>query len=200
MSEFPVPADCESSAIQGKALVDCAAPSSGWAMWRTERGRHPGCDKHPGQTHQRRASRADDLGGGGTQHRRLLENGPQTCDELAAATRTQSASLYRLLRALASLEIFAEVSERSFALTPLAQLLRSGVPGSLRALALFQNDDWYWQVYRDLPYSIRTGTPATDHLWGKGLFECRSRASDPSCARPGEPTRPPCLRPSSGVR
>jgi len=101
----------------------------------------------------------------------LLENGPRSCDELAGATRTHAPSLYRLLRALASLGVFAEVGEHRFALTPLAQPLRSQVPGSLRALALFQNDDWYWQVYRALPYSLRTGAPATEHLWGKGLFE-----------------------------
>jgi len=100
----------------------------------------------------------------------LLANGPRTCTDLAAATGTDSTALYRLLRALASQGIFSEVGDHQFDLTPLAQLLRSDVPGSLRALALFQNDDWYWQVYRALPYSVRTGAPATEHLWGKGLF------------------------------
>jgi hypothetical protein len=100
----------------------------------------------------------------------LLADGPRSCEQLAAATQTHAPSLYRLLRALASLGVFSEMSERHFALTPLAQPLRSDVPGSLRALALFQNDDWYWQVYRALPYSVRTGAPATEHLWGTGLF------------------------------
>jgi hypothetical protein len=100
----------------------------------------------------------------------LLADGPRTCDDLAAATETHPASLYRLLRALASVEIFAEESDRRFGLTPLADLLRTGANGSLRGLALFQNDEWYWQVYRELPYSVRTGLPATEHLWGHGLF------------------------------
>ena len=57
-----------------------------------------------------------------------------------------------------------------FGLTPLADLLRASADGSMRGLALFQNDEWYWQVYRDLPYSVRTWPAATQHLWGHGLF------------------------------
>jgi hypothetical protein len=100
----------------------------------------------------------------------LLEDGPKASDELAVATESHPPSLYRLLRALASLGIFAEEPEGRFALTPLADCLRTRVAGSLGALAMFQNDDWYWQLYRDLPYSVRTGRPATEHLWGNGLF------------------------------
>jgi hypothetical protein len=100
----------------------------------------------------------------------LLEDGPRACDDLAAATVTDPPSLYRLLRALASVGIFAEDSDRRFGLTLLADPLRSGAAGSLRGLARFQNDEWYWQVYRDLPYSVRTGKPATEHLWGDGLY------------------------------
>jgi SAM-dependent methyltransferase len=100
----------------------------------------------------------------------LLESGPRTCDDLAAITATHAPSLYRLLRALASVAIFAEDGDGRFGLTPLADLLRASADGSMRGLALFQNDEWYWQVYRDLPYSVRTGLPATEHLWGHGLF------------------------------
>jgi len=42
----------------------------------------------------------------------------------------------RVLRALASLVIFAETDPHRFALTELAQPLRSDVPGSLRASAV----------------------------------------------------------------
>jgi O-methyltransferase domain/Dimerisation domain len=100
----------------------------------------------------------------------LLADGPRTCDELAAASQTHAPSLYRLLRALASIGIFSEVDDHRFELTPLAQPLRSGIRGSLRSLALLLNDDWFWQLFRDLPYSVRTGEPATEHLWGKSLF------------------------------
>jgi predicted transcriptional regulator len=60
----------------------------------------------------------------------LLKNGPETMDTLAQATRMHAPSLYRLLRALASVGIFAEDAQRRFALTPLGDLLQAGVPGS----------------------------------------------------------------------
>jgi len=100
----------------------------------------------------------------------LLADGPRTPDDLAAVTETHPPSLYRLLRALASVGIFAEERDGRLGLTPLGDLLRTGVTGSMRGLALFQNDEWYWQVYRELPYSVRTGKPATQYLWGDGLF------------------------------
>src|SRR5689334_1658234 len=60
----------------------------------------------------------------------LLNDGPQPVDILAKATGTHAPSLYRLLRALAGLGIFAEDEQGRFTLTPRADLLRSGVPGS----------------------------------------------------------------------
>src|SRR5688572_4545285 len=66
----------------------------------------------------------------------LLKDGPRTADELALATKTHPRSLYRLLRALASVGVFAEHDKRRFSLTPLAECLRSDVPGSQRAMAI----------------------------------------------------------------
>ena len=68
----------------------------------------------------------------------LLADGPQMSEELAGATETHAPSLFRLLRALASVGILAEVSRNCFALTPLGATLRSGVPGSLRHLAIVE--------------------------------------------------------------
>jgi hypothetical protein len=44
----------------------------------------------------------------------LLEDGPRRCDELAAVTETRAPSLFRLLRALASVGIFAEKHDGRF--------------------------------------------------------------------------------------
>src|SRR5689334_16622343 len=66
----------------------------------------------------------------------LLAGGPRSSDDLAQATNTHAPSLFRLLRALASLGIFADDGTGRFALTPLAECLRSDVPGSQRALAI----------------------------------------------------------------
>ena len=49
-----------------------------------------------------------------------LADGPQSVDQLARRTGAHAGSLYRLLRALASMGIFSEDEDRRFPLTPLA--------------------------------------------------------------------------------
>ncbi len=58
-----------------------------------------------------------------------LKDGPKGCDELARMNQMDADSLYRVLRALASVGVFAEVEDRRFALTPTAEFLRSDAPG-----------------------------------------------------------------------
>ena len=53
-----------------------------------------------------------------------LSGGPKSVEELARLTSTNADALYRVLRALASVGIFAEGAPRQFALTPLAEPLR----------------------------------------------------------------------------
>src|SRR4051812_23057752 len=60
----------------------------------------------------------------------LTADGPASSEDLAAATTSHAPSLHRLLRALASIGVFSEASPGSFALTPLADLLRTGTPDS----------------------------------------------------------------------
>ncbi|MCA1632176.1 MAG: hypothetical protein LC802_00305 [Acidobacteria bacterium] len=48
----------------------------------------------------------------------LLKDGPAGVEELARATGTQPAPLFRLMRVLASVSVFAEESERRYRLTP----------------------------------------------------------------------------------
>ena len=96
----------------------------------------------------------------------LLKDGPKSVDELAQLTNTCASSLYRLLRAVASLGIFEEDNQRRFALTALAEPLRSDVPGSLRAIAIFAGELWRWQAWGHLLQSVRTGKTAAHMLMG----------------------------------
>ena len=59
----------------------------------------------------------------------LLKDGPKSSDELAKTTGVHAQSLYRLLRALASVGVFVESEDGRFSLTPLAEYLQTGVPG-----------------------------------------------------------------------
>jgi hypothetical protein len=100
----------------------------------------------------------------------LLRDGPRISDELAAACGAHPPTLYRLLRALASVGVFAEGEGRRFALTPLAELLRSDVPGSMRALARMYGSEQY-RAWGDLLDGVRTGEPAFDRVFGASFFD-----------------------------
>lgn len=107
----------------------------------------------------------------------LLKDGSQHCDALAAATNTHSNSLYRVLRALAGMGIFAETQPRCFELTPLADCLQSNVPGSIRNMAILRGEEHYYKAWGNLMYSLQTGENAFEHLYGMDLFEYNERNS-----------------------
>jgi hypothetical protein len=99
-----------------------------------------------------------------------LANGPRTPGELARECGVLERPLYRMLRALAGEGVFVEHEDGRFALTSLADLLRSDNPRSLR--------DWVLAV-ADLPYrssmemlhSLKTGESAFRKVFGVPLFD-----------------------------
>lgn len=101
----------------------------------------------------------------------LLAEGTQTAEELAAKTGTHAPSLYRLLRTLASIGVFAENAEKEFELTPISALLRGGAPNSMRDFAVMMGEEWIWQAWGELPYSVKTGGVAHEKAQGMGSFE-----------------------------
>lgn len=66
----------------------------------------------------------------------LLKDGPKSSEELARLTDTHAPSLYRVMRALASVGVFGQDAQGRFILTPRGATLQSDVPGSLRAWAI----------------------------------------------------------------
>lgn len=100
----------------------------------------------------------------------MLRDSPKSSDELAYLTGTLPRELYRLLRFLASVNIFAEDEDGRFGLTPLAEGLQTGVPGSLSAMAIMYGEEIY-RAWGDLLHSIRTGETAFDHVYKCGHFQ-----------------------------
>ena len=100
----------------------------------------------------------------------LLAQRSQSVSELAAATKTHEPSLYRLLRALASVGVFAEQTDGRFRLTPMAECLRSDVSGSQWAMAVMMGEEHY-QAWGELLFSVQTGEIAFDKVFGKPIFE-----------------------------
>lgn len=109
----------------------------------------------------------------------LLIDGTKTADDLARATGTNSRSLYRLLRALASSGVFREDTERRFALTPLSECLRSDVSGSMAPLTLMRGD-WQYRAWGALLHNVQTGETAFEHVFKEPLFEFLSRTPENS--------------------
>ena len=105
----------------------------------------------------------------------LLVDGAKTAEELAAATTTHAPSLYRLLRALASLGIFAEDEQGRFALTPMAELLQTGTATSLRDTTLYLGSPIFQRVWGELPHGIITGEDGYRHLFGMNDWAYREQ-------------------------
>jgi hypothetical protein len=103
-----------------------------------------------------------------------LRDGPRQVEELARAAEAHPAALRRLLRALASFGIFAEDDDGRFQLTPLADLLRRGVPDSMHAFALWSGGVSY-QTFGGLEYSVRSGQPAFEQIHGMEFFAYLAR-------------------------
>ena len=101
----------------------------------------------------------------------LLEDGPRSADELAEATETHPPTLYRLLRALASVGVFAELSDGRFSSTALAEYLRADAPGSVRAWAMLMGQQYVWKSWGHLLHCVTNGEPAFPKLYGTSAWE-----------------------------
>jgi hypothetical protein len=101
----------------------------------------------------------------------LVARRPLTPDAIAKKVGVHAPSLRRVLRALASVGVFAETADGRFRLTPSAATLRSNVPGSLRPFAVMMIDDYNWTAWRELLYGVRTGRLPFNHVHGVPVFE-----------------------------
>ena len=113
-----------------------------------------------------------------------LADGPKTADQLAALTNTHSPALYRVLRTLASLGIFSEDEAHQFSLSPLAEPLRSNVPGSVRTSILSITGDIFVVPWSKLLYSVQTGQPSFDNHYRRPLLRphVRTCPKKPLCS------------------
>jgi hypothetical protein len=101
----------------------------------------------------------------------LLKDGPATAEVLAGKTGMHAPSLYRVLRAAASVGVFEEDEHGSFSLTPLGETLRPDVPGSLHAFAVTELGGGHYRAWGELLHSVRTGEIAFDHAHGMSIWE-----------------------------
>ena len=100
-----------------------------------------------------------------------LKDGPQTAEALASSVGAHPGSLYRVLRALASMDIFSENQHSQFELTPLAETLLSDSPDSSRDSAVMWGEELYWRPYGELLYAVKTGNTPFDHVFNMGFWD-----------------------------
>lgn len=100
-----------------------------------------------------------------------LVTGPRDVKEIAEAVGAHGPALYRLLRALGDVGVVTEVENRWFALTPLGELLRSNVPGSLRGMMTVIGLPFHRNPWTDLYETIQTGESAFDRVYGMEIFQ-----------------------------
>lgn len=100
-----------------------------------------------------------------------LANGPMSAEDLAAAVHAQPDTLQRLLRALITRGIFRQRRDGRYALTPLAETLRSDAPVSVAGFARFIGSPAHREHWSHLTDAIRTGEAVIPKLRGKPAFE-----------------------------
>ncbi len=100
----------------------------------------------------------------------VIQKSPRTAEEIAALKNLHAPSLYRLLRGLASIGIFAEQEGGKFSQTPLSDTLRSDVPYSVRGMARMVNLESTVRAWTALEHSVRTGESAFEHIHGMQGF------------------------------
>lgn len=102
-----------------------------------------------------------------------LASGVRSSDDLAEATSAHPQSLYRLLRALASVGVLHEGDARQFSLTSLGAGLRSDVEHSVAPWARMVGRAYYRDAWSELLHSVRTGENAFAHAHGTGVWQYR---------------------------
>jgi hypothetical protein len=100
-----------------------------------------------------------------------LASGPKNAKQLARETESEPASLYRLLRALASVGVFEEGVDGQFSLTALGERLRSDVSESMLPWVLLLNGPLFQRAWENLVHSVRTGKPGFDEVYGQPAWD-----------------------------
>ena len=98
----------------------------------------------------------------------ILGEENKSIKDLAELTDTSAATLYRMMRALASVGIFSELENHNFKNTPLSECL---MKDRLKSAVLMFQSSWHDSIWENLQYSIQTGKPAFEKVFGESAFE-----------------------------
>jgi O-methyltransferase len=100
-----------------------------------------------------------------------LADGPKSTSELAKKLDVIEEPLYRVLRLLASQDIFFETAPRIFANTPVSNCLRSDWPVSVRAMARLRGSDFLYRSFGEILHTLHTGETGREKALGTDGWE-----------------------------
>lgn len=100
-----------------------------------------------------------------------LVDGEKTVPQIARETEppTHPHALRRLFRALECMGIFSAIHEDVYAQTDLSRLLQQD--GGMYYAGRMHGDPWQWRPWETFLYSLETGKPAFDHLYGQTMWD-----------------------------
>jgi hypothetical protein len=82
------------------------------------------------------------------------------------------------MRTLAGFGIFTEGEGQRFALTPLGEALKTGAPGAARSTLIAFGGPAFWRSWEEIVYSLETGKPGFDKVWGMPIFDYLAQHPD----------------------
>ncbi|MBS0055113.1 methyltransferase [Yersinia sp. Marseille-Q3913] len=103
-----------------------------------------------------------------------LLDGPKTAQELAQELGVDALPLHRVMRLLATRDIFKEIDGQRFMLTPVAECLCKSSSYSLRQAAIMITDETFWRPAGIIAESVR-GHSAFKKIFNTSFFEYWSR-------------------------
>jgi hypothetical protein len=98
-----------------------------------------------------------------------IADGHRDTTTLAAATGAQPDGIERLMRLLVAIDVFAADAD-GYRLTPVAELLRSDVPGSLRDMCQIYGEEFH-RAWGAIVPAISTGDAGFQHAFGQTLHQ-----------------------------
>jgi SAM-dependent methyltransferase/biotin operon repressor len=100
-----------------------------------------------------------------------LADGPLSGEQLAERVGADADALTRLMRALIGIGVFRQCNDGRYALTPLADTLRTDAPVSMAGMARWVGSPQHREHWSHLTDAIRTGNAVVPELRGKPAFE-----------------------------
>src|SRR5437867_1279191 len=102
----------------------------------------------------------------------VLASGPQNAVSVASELDVDAGMLYRLMRALGSLDLLHEDTTRTFSLTPMGALLCRDHPHTLRGMTLLEEGPEHYAIWKHLLDLIKEGKQnAFVREFGQPVFE-----------------------------